>query len=401
MDPRFRPLFNAAFSEDLYGRYSAALKRRVGEIPFPLAETPVFVPEDVRDRFARTAREILAQLHAPETTAALRRAVPPEFDTPGMDALPSFVQVDLALTRDRSGAIVPKLIELQGLPSLTAFEVFQRDAWAEILEGIPGLHRDWSPWFSGLDRQGFLELARRTIVGRHDPEQVVLLDIDPPTQKTRPDFVATQQLFGVDPVCVSDLVKRGGRLFRMKDGREIPVARIYNRIVFDELRQKQPAMAFDYREPLDVEWTPHPNWYWMWSKYTLPFLDHPDVPRARLVSELREIPADLSRYVLKPLFSFAGAGVNVDPTPADIDAIPDAERGNWCLQEKIEYEPVIPAADGGGVKCELRVMCLKPDGAREHVPAQNLCRLSRGKMLGVDFNKSYTWVGSSVALWPS
>jgi hypothetical protein len=291
--------------------------------------------------------------------------------------------------------LVPKLIELQGFPSLTSFQVVQRDVWVDTLRTMSGFEGEWSCWFSGYDRASFLELARLTITGDHDPREVILMDLDPPAQKTYPDFAATKLLFDVDAVDPAQLVKRGRALFR-QDG--TPVRRIYNRVVFDELLKKGVELPFDYREELDVEWAPHPNWYWVWSKYSLPFLSHPSVPRATFVSDLERVPDDFTqRYVLKPLFSFAGGGVNVEPTPADLEAIPPAERHAWCVQEKIEYEPALRAPDGG-VKVEIRMMFLRPDGEARPVLAQNLVRLSRGKMLGVDFNKDFTWVGSSIAL---
>jgi hypothetical protein len=269
------------------------------------------------------------------------------------------------------------------------------------METMPGLSYGWSCWFSGYDRDGFLQLARETIVGRHDPAEVILMDLDPPLQKTYPDFAATKLLFDVDPVDPTSLTRRGKQLFRRAGGRELPVRRIYNRVVFDELLKKGAALPFDHRDALDVEWAPHPNWYWVWSKYSLPFLDHPAVPRATFLSDLDRVPKDLSGYVLKPLFSFAGGGVNVEPTAKDIDSIPPAERSAWCLQEKIEYAGAIPAPDGGGVKVEIRMMFLRPDDEPKPILAQNLVRLSRGKMLGVDFNKDFTWVGSSIGLYPA
>jgi hypothetical protein len=206
----------------------------------------------------------------------------------------------------------------------------------------------------------------------------------------------------VDAVCPTSLIKDGRRLFRkLDDGRLVQVKRIYNRIVFDELLVKGLALPFSYTDDLDVSWCSHPNWYWTWSKYTLPFVDHPAVPRARYVSELEEIPADLSRFVLKPLFSFAGSGVNIDPTRADIDAIPEAERANWILQEKITYEPALLMPDGNGVKAEVRMMFLRAPDEPTPTLTLNLVRLSRGKMLGVDQNKDLTWVGGSVGLWPA
>jgi len=393
MDKHFRALFNEHFSDALYEDYKRDLARRLDcKFEFRLAESPVFLPDDFKATLVESARAIVDQLSDPANIARMKQAIPERWDTPGMDALPNFTQVDFAVT-----TAGPKLIELQGFPSLTSMQTIQRDAWNHALQSIPGLDREWSCWYSGLDRAGFVELSGRAIVGDHDPREVILLDIDPPHQKTYPDFAATKLLFDVDAVDPRELTKRGRELWRGNTR----VRRIYNRIVFDELIAKKIEIPFDYRDDLDVEWAPHPNWYWVWSKYSLPFLDHPSVPRATFVSDLDRIPDDLSRYVLKPLFSFAGGGVNVEPTAKDIEAIPAAERGAWCLQEKIEYAPAIQAPDGGGVKVEIRMMFLRPDDEPRPILAQNLIRLSRGKMLGVDFNKDFTWVGSSVAFSPT
>lgn len=395
MDRRFRELFNAQFTPAHYDWYQSELSRRLDStFEFRLAETPLFLSDDFKARAVASAQAIVDQLSEPRLIEEMKAAIPERWNTPGMDALPNLAQVDFAVVDD-NGTLVPKLIELQGFPSLTGLQVIQRDVWKDTLARMDGLDLAWSCWYSGYDREAFVDLARRTIVGANDPREVILMDIDPPRQKTWPDFAATRQLFGVDPVDPTTLVKRGKQLFRA-DG--TPVRRIYNRIVFDELIAKGIELPFDYRDELDVQWAPHPNWYWVWSKYSLPFLRHESVPKATFVSDLETIPADLSRYVLKPLFSFAGGGVNVEPTRADIDAIPAGERHAWCLQEKIEYEPALPAADGGGVKMEIRMMFLRPDDEPKPILAQNLVRLSRGKMLGVDFNKQFTWVGSSVGL---
>lgn len=395
MDRRFRTLFNSQITPDLYEWYQRELFSRLDtKFEFRLAESPVFLPDDFKQRVVDSAEAIVAQLSDPSLIGQMKAAIPERWNTPGMDALPNFTQVDFAVVEE-NGTLVPKLIELQGFPSLTSLQVIQRDVWKDTLAQMDGLDAAWSCWFSGYDRSSFIDLARRTIVGMHDPAEVILMDIDPPRQKTSPDFAATKQLFDVDAVDPRALTKRGKQLFRG----DVPVRRIYNRVVFDELIAKGIELPFDYREELDVEWAPHPNWYWVWSKYSLPFLRHESVPRATFVSDLERVPDDLSRYVLKPLFSFAGGGVNVDPTRADIDAIPASERHAWCLQEKIEYAPALEAADGGGVKVEIRMMFLRPDDEAKPTLAQNLVRLSRGKMLGVDFNKNYTWVGSSIGLF--
>lgn len=398
MDREYRETFNAAFSERLYQQYADSLTRRIGfPTPFRLAETPVFLPPSLRMQLVDASREIVRQISEPQLIARMKQAIPDRWATPGMDLLPSFAQVDFAIVQMPDGSLQPRLIELQGFPSLSMFQTIQLEAWESVLSTISGLPKRWSCWFGGFERASFQELAYRTICGGHAPEDVVLLDIDPPSQKTRPDFAATKLLLGVDALDPRELTVRGAQLFR-KNGRR--VRRIYNRIVFDELEARKIALPFDYSDPLDVEWAPHPNWYWTWSKYSLPFLEHPTVPKARFVSELASIPKDLRNYVLKPLFSFAGGGVNVEPTRADIERIPEPERSNWCIQEKIEYAPVLKAVDGGGVKVEIRMMFFRPEGSNELVLGQNLARLSRGKMLGVDFNKDFTWVGSSLAIWP-
>jgi len=399
MHPKFRERFNAQTGDAHYAAYQRELSRRLDcEFEFRLAESPLFLTDEFKAQLVDAATAIVAQLSDPARLAEMKRAIPAEWDTPGMDALPNFTQVDFAVVAE-NGAFVPKLIELQGFPSLTSLQVVQRDVWRDTMRNMDGLDLEWSCWYSGQDRASFLDLARRTIVGDHDPREVILMDIDPPRQKTYPDFAATKLLFDVDPVDPTTLIRRGKQLFR-NDG--TPVRRIYNRVVFDELIRKNITLPFDYREPLDVEWTPHPNWYWTWSKYSLPFLDHPAVPKATFVSDIDRLPDDFAaRYVLKPLFSFAGGGVNVEPTAADVDAIPADERHAWCIQEKIEYAPAIHAPDGGGVKAEIRMMFLRPDNEPKPILSQNLVRLSRGKMLGVDFNKQFTWVGSSVALSPS
>jgi hypothetical protein len=401
MDHALRRAFNAAYTPDFYPSYLRRLEAKVGcSIPFRIAESPLFVPAALRDRLARAATEIVDQISAPALIARLRRAIPAHLDVPGMDPLPNCAQVDFAICRGPDGELEGKVVELQAFPSLYALMVLQSETVAELLRAIPGLDRRWTIFFGDLDREAFVALFRRAVLGGEDPEHVVLLDLDPPAQKTYPDFVATKMLTGVDAVCPTTLVRDGRRLFREVGGRLVPVRRIYNRIVFDELEQKKPELPFRYTDELDVTWCSHPNWYWTWSKYTLPFVDHPAVPRARYVADLERVPDDLERYVLKPLFSFAGAGVKVDPTRADIEAIAVEHRGQWLVQEKIAYEPALLMPDGNGVKAEVRMMFLRaPDEAKPSL-VLNLVRMSRGKMLGVDQNKDLTWVGGSVGIWP-
>lgn len=382
----------------MFQQFLGRLESMVGPSPFRVAETPLLLTHALRDTLARSATEIVEQLSVPERTRELERAIPAHLDVPGRDAIPNCVQVDFALTRDADGTVRPQVVELQAFPSLYALMTLMSDAWAETFSTLPELAGDWR-CFVDHDREDAISLLGRTILGGEDPSEVVLVDLEPSRQKTSQDFIATRHLFGVDSVCITDIGVEGNRLFRTVDGKRRPIRRIYNRLVWDELLRREVKPAFDWRAPLDVTWCSHPNWYWVWSKYALPFLDHPAVPKARFVHTLEETPADLSRYVLKPLFSFAGSGVVVDVTPEHLAAIPEAQRSDWVLQEKIDYAPMFQAPDGGGVRAEVRVMLVRPPDAPALVPLLNLVRMSRGSMMGVDQNADIDWVGGSVAMW--
>ncbi len=405
MEPALRRAFNQAFSDDLFARYRRRLESQVGPVPFQVAETPLFLPRQLAEEAGAATTELIAMLAAPALARELRSAVPAHLDVPGCEGLPACATFDFAVARRADGGLCARIVELQAFPSIYAFTALQAAAWWDTLMEIPGFPRTPLLPYYGADLRGpdalsaATALLRRTIVGDADPDTVALVDLDPAHQKTRCDFLATEQLLGIDTVCPSDITRDGRRLYRQKNGRRVPLTRIFNRIVFDELERRSFPVPWSWTEALDVTWVPHPNWYWLWSKFVLPRLDHPAVPKATLVSDLGEPPADLERYVLKPLFSYAGSGVIIDVTRADLERVPAAERAGWVLQEKIEYARDLFMPDGGGVAAEVRILCLLDPADGRLRPAWNLVRLSRGKMCGVDHNRDMTWVGSSVGIW--
>jgi len=403
MEPRFRARFNAAYDDSFYAGYVRAFEARLGcAIPYRVAETPFFIPDLLRDRLAKHAREILDLVLEPSVVSEMKAAIPAEFDVPRIDALPNCVQIDFAIVQNPDGSLDGRVVELQAFPSLYALMVINLEVIKRALrERMPDDDRDWSIFYGRMNTSSFVEKFRRAVVADEDPDHVVLLDLDPPKQKTYPDFVATKMLIDVDAECPTRLIKEGRSLYRMKAGRKIPVRRIYNRIVFDELAKAKVELPFRYTEDLDVSWCSHPNWYWVISKYSLPRLTHAAVPRARTLEALgADIPHNLEDYVLKPLFSFAGGGVKVDVSRKDIDEIPGDQRSGWLLQEKITYHPGIPMANGeGNVKAEVRMMFLRAPGQEKPELSLNLVRLSRGAMLGVDQNRNLTWVGGGIGLF--
>ena len=175
---------------------------------------------------------------------------------------------------------------------------------------------------------------------------MILLEIHPEKQKTLCDFLLTQHHLGIAIADILKLKKRGDRLFYEKAGREIPVRRIYNRCIMDELERKNIQLPFDLTEPLEVEWAGHPNWYYRISKFSVPFLKHACVPRTWLLDQDSTVPRDNENYILKPLYSFAGVGIKFNPTQADVDAIPPEQRPHYMLQERMRFEPVIEDSAG-------------------------------------------------------
>jgi hypothetical protein len=390
-----RSAFNGSWTESAYETYKERLAESAGSaIGFRICESPVFLPPELRDAMVQGALEIWADLLRPEALERSKAAVPPEFDVPASDDHPLFAQADFAIA-EVEGRLAPRLIELQGFPSLYAFQLLQGRL---CLDMVPGHGEPLEFLLSGLDDVGYRRVVGDAILGSHPAENVVLLDLDPPGQGTYPDFAATEKLFGIRAVCPTDVTKSGRELWYERDGKKTRILRVYNRLIVDEIVEKKVSLPFRFTDELDVEWAGHPNWFFRWSKHALPRLRHPLVPEARLLSDFDRPPADLSRWVLKPLFSFSGTGVKVDVTPQDLAAVPEKERASTLLMRKVDYAPVVKAPDGGRSRVEVRVMFVWRDG--KPVPVTMLARLSQGKMMGVKFNRDKTWVGSTSCLWP-
>jgi hypothetical protein len=390
--PDLRRVFNQSFTPEGYRSFVTELGRRVGdEIDFRVSETPCFFPRELMDRLAGTGAELVQQLMS---SADYRKAsdatIPPQFNAPDETEHPLWLQVDFGLVRTADGRVEPKLVELQAFASLYGFQrIFAqhyRDHWQ--------LPSELDVFLGGLDDRSYDALLRRAIVGDHDPEEVILLEIDPDHQKTRPDFLETERRWGVRAIDITSLVVEGSHLLYHRDGRLVPVRRIYNRTIIDELVRRDVTPPFDYRDELDVEWAGHPNWYFRISKFSLPWLKHPCVPRTWFLDQLKEMPADRENFVLKPLYSFAGAGIIFDPSDADLAAIPSERRHDYILQERIRFTPVIETPHGA-TQVEIRIMYVWLDRLTPVLP---LLRMGRGKMMGVDHNKNLEWVGASAAL---
>jgi len=389
-----RQKFNNSFTKEKYDAYMAKIEAiHPGALEFRNAETPVFVPKDFTQKMLGACEDIIDVIVDPKFKSITDRGIPDNVRVPNENGHSHFIAFDFGVCENSAGELEPQLIEMQGFPTLFAFQAFHSELTAEYAD----LPSNFSPYLNGYNKETYLQLLKDIIVGGLDPENVILLEIYPEQQKTRIDFYATEQVLGIKTVCLTDLIPEGNKLYYMNNGKKTLVKRIYNRLIFDDL-QKQEGLetAVDLTKDYDVEWVPHPNWFYRISKFTLPLIHNPYVPKTFFLNELKEIPADLENYVLKPLFSFAGMGVVIDVTKEDIDAVQDPE--NWILQQKVKYADVIETPDGPA-KAEIRLFYFWKDGWERPKAVHNLARLSKGKMIGTRYNKDKEWVGGGVAFF--
>lgn len=389
MIPELRRRFNERYKPELYQELLVRLDQVAGtHVQFRCSETPVFLPPALLDKMVRYGKELYQQLiEDPGYLSASEATIPAQFRVPGETAHPLFLQADFGLVRERDDALEPKLVEIQGFPSIYAFQIAMAHEYLRVYR-LDELDSSITPFINGLDDFRFLNLLKRAILGEYSPEEVVLLEIDPYQQKTLPDFLATERLLGIKIASISDLKKRGRRLYTA-DGRHI--RRIYNRVIVDELVRKNVRSEFNFADDVDVEWAGHPNWFFRISKFSLPWLRHECVPETFFLQNVKSLPDNLDDYVLKPLYSFAGLGVHIGPSREEIQQIPEEQKPEFILQRRMDFVPAIETP-AGMTKVEIRIMYVWDNGL---TPVTTVIRTGRGKMMGVDFNKNLEWVGAS------
>jgi hypothetical protein len=393
MENTLRKKFNENFTVAKYDAYLQKVEAlHPGALDFRNVETPVFVPKEFKHKMLTACEHIIDVITNPNFKQLTERSIPKDLLVPGEDAHPQFLVFDFGICENANRELEPQLIEMQGFPSLFGFQAFH----SELTATYADLPSNYSAYLNGYNKESYVQLLKEIIVGDVNPENVILLEIYPDQQKTRIDFYCTEQLLGIKTVCLTKLTAEGDKLFYDNDGNKTAIKRIYNRLIFDDLQQQQGLEnIIDLTKKYDVEWVPHPNWFYRISKFTLPFIDNPFVPETFFLSDLTK-PVTLDEYVLKPLFSFAGMGVVIDVTQEDIDKIKDPE--NWILQKKVHYAPIIPTMDDPA-KAEIRLFYFWKNEWARPIGVHNLARLSKGKMIGTRYNKDKTWVGGGVAFF--
>ncbi|MDB5280173.1 MAG: hypothetical protein JWR61_5128 [Ferruginibacter sp.] len=394
MQRELRRKFNDNFSEEKYTAFLQQLENlHPGALEFRIAETPVFIPKDFTQKMLDACEDIVDIITAPNFKLLTQKAIPDSVVAADEKDHPEFIAFDFGICETTNGTLEPQLIEMQGFPTLFAFQAFH----SAITKTYAELPATYDAYLNGYNETTYLQLLKEIIVGDCNAENVILLEIYPEQQKTRIDFYCTEDMLGIKTVCLTKLIGEGDQLFYELDGKKTLIKKIYNRLIFDDLYQQEyPDNTIDIAHPWNVEWIPHPNWFYRVSKYTLPLIDNPYVPPTFYLNKLNQIPEDLENYVLKPLFSFAGMGVIIDVTIADINKITDPE--NWILQRKVKYADVIETPDVPA-KAEIRLFYFWKKEWNRPIAVHNLARLSKGKMIGTRYNADKTWVGGTVAFF--
>lgn len=396
MIQNLRDDFNSRFTLEKYQEVQQTIEMKYGVKPnFRVAESPFFIPEILKERLLEACEEINKTILRPDIKAITQNALYNEtLVVPNEDDHTTFLQMDFGVTLDENGDPMPKLIEVQGFPSVYFFQYIVSKVYQETYN-IP---ENYTCYFDNRSPETYKKLMREIIIGNSDPKEVILLEIEPEKQTTYIDMVATSKELGLKVVCLTEVFKKGKKLYYKDDkGENQEVKKIYNRVIFDELEQRPDLkLQFSFMDDLDVEWIGHPNWFYRISKFILPYMQSKYVPETHFLNELDSVPDDLENYVLKPLFSFAGAGVIIDVSREDIQNIED--KSNYILQRKVNYEPVL-RSPAEPVKVEIRLLMVWPKGTEKPFPVTNLVRLSKGKMIGVKYNKDKDWVGGSVGFF--
>lgn len=391
-----RKRFNQSFTEKKYESFLQTIENAHNHKPsFRISETPIFIPDVLKNKLLEACGDILKVISKDNFKELTKDAIKKEsLRVPAEDDHPQFLQLDFGISIDENGDLHPQLIELQGFPSLYFFQILLAESYKKHFEIPEGM----TTYPLGETTEEYIETLKRMIVGNEKPENVILLEVEPEKQNTAIDFLVTEHYLGIKVLCITKLKKDGRKLFYLnEEGEKVEVKRIYNRVIFDELDQRPDLVReFYFKDEVDVEWVGHPAWFFRISKYILPLFDSPYVPVTYYLKDLKKYPTDLENYVLKPLYSFAGSGILLDVTPEELDKIKDRE--NFILQKKVEYAPVIETPSEPA-KCEIRMMMVWEKGASEGKIVNNLVRLTKGRMVGVKFNKNKNWVGASVGFF--
>lgn len=396
MIPKLRQDFNQSFRDHSHSILQQVVEKTFyHKLKFRLLETPVFLPRELVHQLKEASLSIIQQLKQDSFRKEAHRAIPKNWLVPHEDEHPDFLQFDFALTLNEKQEIKPQLIELQGFPSLFFFQI----AVANGFQKTKRWPKKYS-YYDGLDQEKYIDLLNQVILGIQHPDTVVLLDYQPWHQKTSFDFVGAHKILKMPVVDISEIIRKKNKLFYKNAQEEIiPINRIFNRVIFDEIAQyNHQDWDFNLTQEVDVEWAGHPNWFLKYSKFALPFIQGDFAPKSIFLDQWNGDTNQLKHSVLKPIFSFSGNGVHIHPTKEIIDQIPNKKQ--YILQEKITYAPLLRSPKNEFSQVEIRVMLIQnPSKKGDYIFMTNLVRAGREGIIGTQHQR-HDWTGGGITYMP-
>ena len=353
MIPALRHDFNTRFRPETFRTLLHSLDAIARtHVAFPVAETPCFFPASMLDEMSRIGIDLTLQLvNDPDYLARSLAAIPEAWRAADQNAHPHFLTADFGLVREHSGRLAPRLVEMQAFPSVFGFQWAVSEAYRSAFSLDPSLRY----LLGGLDESQFWKLLARTIVAGHDPETVVLIDVDPANQKTLPDFHITADRLGIRIVDIAALEV-------LDPSRDSPTQ--LDRVSATAITAASFPFAASTIAPSSTSSSAgkSPSSSTTASPSTLngpaiptgistsasspspsstipPFRppsssttgSESSAPASKSARGPKEsprdrLPADRDRLILKPLYSFAGQGILFAPTDDQLAAIPPAQH---------------------------------------------------------------------------
>ncbi|HET8962510.1 MAG TPA: hypothetical protein VFM99_01335, partial [Chitinophagales bacterium] len=123
MIPEIRKAYNEAFTDEKYvSMFESLWKKFNKRIEFKVCETPAFIPEFLKQDLIAAGEEIIDVIVQDDFKKLTDRSIPENLNVPGEDDHAVYLALDFGICTDADGKIIPKLIEMQGFPSLYAHQ---------------------------------------------------------------------------------------------------------------------------------------------------------------------------------------------------------------------------------------------------------------------------------------
>ena len=202
---QLREEFNKNFTEKKYEEFLEDLNsKHPGDIVFRVAETPIFVPKDFTNKMIGACETIVDFIKDPGFKKLTERAIPAGENVPGENDHSHFIAFDFGICENGKGELGATVNRDAGIPYSSSRS---RLIIPQVLEKHFDIPENFSDYLNGYNVDTYVQFLKEIILGNHDPENVILLELKPHEQKTRIDFYCTQDYLHIPIVCLTESYK--------------------------------------------------------------------------------------------------------------------------------------------------------------------------------------------------